>query len=33
MTDQNILVMNGNEFTFDPGETILDVARRLLNIS
>ena len=28
MTDQNILVMNGNEFTFEPGETILDVARR-----
>ena len=28
MADQNILVMNGNEFTFEPGETILEVARR-----
>jgi predicted molibdopterin-dependent oxidoreductase YjgC len=28
MTDQNQLVMNGNTFTFEPGETILEVARR-----
>jgi len=28
MTDQNQLVMNGNSFTFEPGETILEVARR-----
>lgn len=28
MSDANILVMNGNEFTFEPGETILDVAKR-----
>ncbi len=28
MADPNILVMNGNEFTFEPGETILEVARR-----
>lgn len=25
---KNIIVMNGNEFSFQPGETILDVARR-----
>ena len=28
MTEQNIIVINGNEFTFEPGETILEVARR-----
>ena len=28
MTDQNQLVMNGNTFTFEPGDTILEVARR-----
>ena len=28
MADQTILVMNGNEFAFTPGETLLDVARR-----
>jgi predicted molibdopterin-dependent oxidoreductase YjgC len=28
MDDHNMLVMNGNDFTFEPGETILDVARR-----
>ena len=28
MADQNIIVINGNEFTFEPGEMILDVARR-----
>ena len=26
MADQNLLVMNGNEFAFEAGETILDVA-------
>ncbi|MGD8251691.1 MAG: 2Fe-2S iron-sulfur cluster-binding protein, partial [Desulfobacterales bacterium] len=28
MSDATILVMNGHEFTFEAGETILDVARR-----
>jgi predicted molibdopterin-dependent oxidoreductase YjgC len=28
MADQNVLVMNGNRFTFEPGETILSVATR-----
>ena len=28
MADQNIIVINGNQFSFEPGETILDVARR-----
>ncbi len=28
MSDANVLVINGNEFGFKPGETILDVARR-----
>lgn len=28
MNEQNIIVINGNEFTFEPGETILEVARR-----
>jgi predicted molibdopterin-dependent oxidoreductase YjgC len=28
MADQNIIVINGNEFSFEPGESILDVARR-----
>ena len=28
MSDQNIIVINGNEFSFESGETILDVARR-----
>jgi len=28
MTAENTLVINGNEFSFEPGETILDVARR-----
>jgi predicted molibdopterin-dependent oxidoreductase YjgC len=28
MADQNLLVMNGNEFAFEAGETILDVAGR-----
>jgi formate dehydrogenase alpha subunit len=28
MADQNMIVINGNEFSFDPGETILAVARR-----
>jgi len=28
MADQNLLVMNGNSFAFEPGETILDVAKR-----
>jgi predicted molibdopterin-dependent oxidoreductase YjgC len=28
MADQNIIVINGNEFAFEPGESILDVARR-----
>ena len=25
---QNIIIINGNEFSFEPGENILDVARR-----
>lgn len=28
MADQNLVLMNGNDFAFEPGETILDVARR-----
>ncbi len=28
MNTQNIIVINGNEFAFEPGETILDVARK-----
>ena len=28
MAEQNMIVINGNEFAFEPGETILDVARR-----
>ena len=28
MADQNIIVVNGNEFSFEPGESILDIARR-----
>ncbi len=28
MAEQNIIVINGNEFSFEAGETILDVARR-----
>ncbi len=28
MESKNIIVINGNEFVFEPGETILDVARR-----
>ncbi len=28
MADQNIIVINGNELSFEPGETILDVAHR-----
>ncbi len=28
MTHQNIIHLNGNEFTFEPGDTILNVARR-----
>ena len=28
MADQNIIVINGNEFSFEPGESILDIARR-----
>jgi len=28
MAEQNIIVINGNEFSFEPGESILDVARR-----
>ena len=28
MTDQNVIVINGNEFAFEPGESILDVAQR-----
>ena len=28
MADQNIIVINGNEFSFEPGESILEVARR-----
>ena len=28
MADQNTIVINGNEFAFDSGESILDVARR-----
>ena len=28
MADQNIIVINGNEFSFEPGETILDIAHR-----
>jgi predicted molibdopterin-dependent oxidoreductase YjgC len=28
MADQNIIVINGNEFSFEPGESILDVAKR-----
>jgi predicted molibdopterin-dependent oxidoreductase YjgC len=28
MADQNIIVINGNEFTFERGESILDVAHR-----
>ena len=25
---QNIIIINGNEFSFEPGESILDIARR-----
>ncbi len=28
MDTQHTIVMNGNEFSFEPGETILEVARR-----
>ena len=28
MTEQNMMLINGNEFTFESGETILDVAQR-----
>jgi predicted molibdopterin-dependent oxidoreductase YjgC len=28
MAEQNIIVINGNEFTFEHGESILDIARR-----
>ena len=28
MAEQNIIVVNGNEFSFEPGESILDIARR-----
>ena len=28
MGAENLILINGNEFTFDPGETILEVARR-----
>jgi len=28
MTEQNIIVINGNEFSFEPGETILEIAQR-----
>jgi len=28
MAEQNIMVINGNEFSFEPGESILDVAHR-----
>ena len=28
MADQNIIVINGNEFSFEPGESILDIAQR-----
>jgi predicted molibdopterin-dependent oxidoreductase YjgC len=28
MAEQNIIVINGNEFSFEPGESILDIARR-----
>ena len=28
MAEQNIIVINGNEFSFEPGETILDIAHR-----
>jgi predicted molibdopterin-dependent oxidoreductase YjgC len=28
MSEQNIIVINGNEFSFEPGESILDVAHR-----
>ena len=28
MADQNIIVINGNEFSFEPGESILEVAHR-----
>ncbi len=28
MAEQNIIVINGNEFSFEPGETILEVAQR-----
>ena len=28
MDSKNILVINGNEYAFSPGETILEVARR-----
>jgi len=28
MAEQNLIVINGNEFSFEPGESILDIARR-----
>lgn len=28
MTTENLMLINGNEFSFEPGETILEVARR-----
>lgn len=28
MTAENLIVINGNEFAFEPGETILEIARR-----
>jgi predicted molibdopterin-dependent oxidoreductase YjgC len=28
MADKHIIIVNGNEFSFEPGETILEVARR-----
>ena len=28
MADQNIIIINGNEFAFESGETILEIARR-----
>ena len=28
MAEQNIIVINGNEFSFEPGESILDIAHR-----
>ena len=28
MTAENKITINGNEFSFEPGESILDIARR-----